>query len=659
MQSPTPHSDAATSADGQSNGNTPTRKPYLAGRLALRLASSQGRLSGGSSSPESGKRTPVKRDATTILGGMKLGVVPVTPERAAKGQRSGKSGNSPSSSTLDGALMLRDLAVKVRRLQRAGNASDGREASGSDDDGNACPAIVTPTRAMSDAFCTPTMLATTKSGTLENRTHCGGEMESRLPSPSSSIAIDETPFRDCMSEKSTEWFAPAASAQRKMEAESDDGRSVDGIVERYYSHGPERDAGVESPPSGRWAADGGALTPVREPANENIKVVIRLRPVDERVIPAIRLVDNLVEVHKPGNARSVLDSQKPKVLRYEFDSAFDGTASQEELYEATAKALVPRVFEGANGTVFAYGCTSAGKTYTMIGDDKTSGVVQMSLGALFELRGERYPEAQVRLSFMEVYNECVFDLLAPGSRPLEVQEENGEVRVPHLTSTLVDDRQGALALLARGVKARKMATTDANRHSSRSHAVIQVTVEVEHLHARLSFVDLAGSERAGASEARTERLKESSYINQSLLALANCISSLAESATGRARVKYRDSKLTLLLKNALFNNARVVMVVAIHPGAQFLHETSHSLKYAQRAKDVKVALEAAADRVGTVDYAAALREAYAAIEIIGQALPEAERRAVEESLRSSRLSGKGVILGLLNARQRRPGSGQS
>ncbi|CDR94764.1 kinesin, putative [Babesia bigemina] len=614
------------------------------GRIALRLVSPQGRPSAEGDSAKPLQHVQDSNLTQRFRRGMDD---KGTPKRVARNRGYRKLVQSTWHGALDGAPLVSDLAVNLKSADHMdtavaeGSSSDGAEMVA------ACSTMSTPTKcAENNQFTTP-MIATSRSCPSESRIKRQHNMESRLPSPTHSIARDDALFLDCESHKEVEEFLSPMSVDTGGFSSVHETIEIRQILESYYTNQPckpiEVDgASQEDLPSVDRARDN---TPAE--CAENIKVVVRVRPIDDNGIPAIRLVDNVVEVHKPGNVHSVLESQRPKVYRYGFDSAFDGGASQQDIYEATAKDLVPKAFEGINGTVFAYGCTSAGKTYTMIGDEKEEGIVQLSLKSLFELRQELYPDALVHFSFMQVYNECVFDLLTTGNRQLDVQEDNGEVRVPHLTVIRVDDCDSVLVLLAKGIKARKMAMTDANRQSSRSHAIMQITVSTQHTTARLSFVDLAGSERAGEGEARAERLKESSYINQSLLALANCISGLADTTSRKARIKYRDSKLTLLLKNALFNNAAVVMITAIHPGSQFMSESSNSLKYAQRAKEVKVALEAPSAETEEADYAAALKEAYTAIAHIGQMLPESVHNAVIKSLRASPLSGKHAFVSLL------------
>ncbi|GBE60087.1 kinesin [Babesia ovata] len=624
--------------------STSPRRVSPSGRIALRLISPQGRLS---TDGDSSKLLKPVQDSNSPQRFRRSMDEKSTPKKVARNRGYRQLVHSTWHGAFDGTSLLSDLAVNLKSIDNLDTAIVHSSNSDNAEVVTACSTMSTPTKCVEYSQFSPPMVTPARSCPLETRFKRQYNMQSKLPSPAHSIAREEAPFLDCESHKEVEEFVSPISVDIGESNGVHEPIEIRHILERYYSNQPR--IGIDEDGTSQDDLSSGDREQSNKPADsaENIKVVVRVRPINDNGIPAIRLVNNVVEVHKPGNVNSVLESQKPKVRRYGFDNAFDGNASQQDIYEATAKDLVPRVFEGINGTVFAYGCTSAGKTYTMIGDDKEEGIVQLSLKSLFQLKQELYPDALVHFSFMQVYNECVFDLLTTSNRPLDVQEDNGDVRVPLLTVTRVDDCDSVLVLLAKGIKARKMAMTDANRQSSRSHAIMQITVSTQHTTARLSFVDLAGSERAGEGEARAERLKESSYINQSLLALANCISSLADTTSRKARIKYRDSKLTLLLKNALFNNAAVVMITAIHPGLQFMCESSNSLKYAQRAKEVKVALEAPSAEAEETDYAAALKEAYAAIAHIGQILPESVHNAVVKSLRASPLSGKHAFVSLL------------
>lgn len=199
---------------------------------------------------------------------------------------------------------------------------------------------------------------------------------------------------------------------------------------------------------------------------------------------------------------------------------------------------------------------------------------------------------QVSISYLEIYNELIKDLLNPGG-PLELREDNrGRCTVAGLSEITAISRQEVIQLLIRGNKARTMEPTAANQTSSRSHALLSVTV----MHAtplgtkqgRLFLTDLAGSERAKKTKNRGKRLQEGAHINRSLLALGNCINALSG---GAKYVNYRDSKLTRLLKEALSGRCKTVMIAHVSPEAQHRDETKNTLVYADRANHITTRLQ--------------------------------------------------------------------
>ncbi|EEB06254.1 kinesin-like protein Klp5 [Schizosaccharomyces japonicus yFS275] len=289
-------------------------------------------------------------------------------------------------------------------------------------------------------------------------------------------------------------------------------------------------------------------------------------------------------------------------LRYAFDRVFDETASQYDVYTETARPLLDSVLDGFNATVFAYGATGCGKTHTISGTPEHPGVIYLTLKELFErieqLKDERI--FSLRLSYLEIYNESIRDLLATTaqgrSRNLSLREDaDRRITVPGLTSLSPSSLEEVMKIILRGNANRTMSPTEANATSSRSHAVLQVSltqkprtadINEDHTLATLSIIDLAGSERANATRNRGERLKEGANINRSLLALGNCINALCDPHR-RAHVPYRDSKLTRLLKFSLGGNCKTVMIVCVSPSSVHYEETYNTLKYANRAKNIK------------------------------------------------------------------------
>jgi kinesin family protein 18/19 len=283
--------------------------------------------------------------------------------------------------------------------------------------------------------------------------------------------------------------------------------------------------------------------------------------------------------------------------RYAFDYVFSPEDGQEKVYANTTKFLIHGVLNGFNATVFAYGCTGAGKTYTMLGTPDQPGIMALTLKDLFENIDRIHSDAQatvsykVSVSFLEVYNENIRDLLATLSNDyLDLREDplKGPV-VAGISEIEASNAEEVMKLLRRGNKNRTQEATAANAVSSRSHAVLQVLIEQSERNpgtsatvkfGKLSLVDLAGSERAAVTQNRGQRLLEGANINRSLLALGNCINALGEKASqkGAGFVPYRDSKLTRLLKDSLGGNCRTVMIANISMAASSFEETVNTLK---------------------------------------------------------------------------------
>lgn len=279
---------------------------------------------------------------------------------------------------------------------------------------------------------------------------------------------------------------------------------------------------------------------------------------------------------------------------------FDENTSQGDVYEATTRNLLDSVLDGYNATVFAYGATGCGKTHTITGTVQAPGVIFLTMQELFERIAERNDEkhTEVSLSYLEIYNETIRDLLVPGGskQGLMLREDaNQAVSVAGLSSHHPQNVQEVMDMIVRGNEYRTMSPTEANATSSRSHAVLQINVSQKdrnadinepHTMATFSIIDLAGSERASATKNRGERLQEGANINKSLLALGSCINALCDPKK-KNHIPYRNSKLTRLLKFSLGGNCKTVMIVCISPSSQHFDETQNTLRYANRAKNIQ------------------------------------------------------------------------
>ncbi|XP_053706202.1 kinesin-like protein KIF3B [Synchiropus splendidus] len=335
---------------------------------------------------------------------------------------------------------------------------------------------------------------------------------------------------------------------------------------------------------------------------ESVKVVVRCRPMNEKEKAANyeRVVSVDVKLGQiiVRNPREASSGDVPKV--FTFDSVYDWNSKQLDLYDETFRPLVDSVLLGFNGTIFAYGQTGTGKTYTMEGvrnDPERRGVIPNSFEHIFtHISRSQNQQYLVRASYLEIYQEEIRDLLSKDqSCRLELREKpDTGVYVKDLSSFVTKSVREIEHVMNVGNQNRSVGATNMNEHSSRSHAIFVITVECSELgmdgenHIRvgkLNLVDLAGSERQTKTGAQGERLKEATKINLSLSALGNVISALADGRS--SHIPYRDSKLTRLLQDSLGGNARTVMVANIGPASYNVEETITTLRYSNRAKNIK------------------------------------------------------------------------
>ncbi|KAG8691536.1 kinesin-like protein Klp5 [Ceratobasidium sp. 423] len=311
------------------------------------------------------------------------------------------------------------------------------------------------------------------------------------------------------------------------------------------------------------------------------------------------------EASKVYESKGYYPGRKPfKDQLYIFDRVFDQDAQQIDVFEGTTKRLLDGILDGFNATVFAYGATGCGKTHTISGTDTDPGIIYLTMNELFQRIGEIEAEqiVQVSVTFLEIYNEDIRDLLAePGSYAprggLTLREDkSNRVVVTGLVSRSPATAEEVKQLVLDGNSRRTQSPTHANQTSSRSHAVLQINVTQSprtasttecQTSATLSIIDLAGSERASATRNMGERMLEGANINKSLLALGNCINALCATGGRTRHVPYRNSKLTRLLKFSLGGNCRTVMIVCVAPTSAHYEDTQNTLKYANRAKEIK------------------------------------------------------------------------
>lgn len=283
---------------------------------------------------------------------------------------------------------------------------------------------------------------------------------------------------------------------------------------------------------------------------------------------------------------------------FTFDSTYNKESSQVDIFNETALPILTSVMEGYNGTIFAYGQTGTGKTFTMEGSEHPDkqGIIPRSIEWIFKtIEKSKDKEFLVHCSFLEIYNEEVRDLLAKDVKnKLNVREKDGAFYVEDCKKVRVNSIVELTKLMVKGKESRKTGATKMNPGSSRSHSLFTIflenaytdeTGETKYRMGKLNLVDLAGSERQSKSEAMGERLKEATKINFSLSILGNVISALV--AQKPTHIPYRESKLTMLLMDSLGGNTKTVMIANIGPADYNYNESLNTLWYAARAKKIK------------------------------------------------------------------------
>jgi len=349
--------------------------------------------------------------------------------------------------------------------------------------------------------------------------------------------------------------------------------------------------------------------PERE-KNQNIQVSVRCRPINE--IERRQASYSVVDCN--GDKREVTVKERlgvnPNTKTFFFDHVFPPAAKQIDLYKKVVTPIIDEVLMGYNCTIFAYGQTGTGKTFTMEGgrvenhevsweQDPLAGIIPRAMFNIFEqLSKSQDIEFSVRVSFLELYNEELFDLLGSSEDALRLKiyedsAKKGSVIIQGLEEVVVRNKSEVFEILERGSARRQTAATLMNATSSRSHTVFSVTIHIKEntidgevllKTGKLYLVDLAGSENIGRSGAVDKRAREAGNINQSLLTLGRVITALVEHAP---HVPYRESKLTRLLQDSLGGRTKTSIIATISPASCNLEETLSTLDYAFRAKNIQ------------------------------------------------------------------------
>ncbi|XP_052883208.1 kinesin-like protein KIN-7K, chloroplastic isoform X3 [Gossypium arboreum] len=325
-------------------------------------------------------------------------------------------------------------------------------------------------------------------------------------------------------------------------------------------------------------------------SKENVTVTVRFRPLSPR---EIRLGE---EIAWYADGETIVRNEHNPSIAYAYDRVFGPTTTTRHVYDVAAQHVVSGAMEGINGTIFAYGVTSSGKTHTMHGDQRSPGIIPLAVKDAFSIIQETpNREFLLRVSYLEIYNEVVNDLLNPAGQNLRIREDAQGTFVEGVKEEVVLSPAHALSLIAAGEEHRHVGSTNFNLLSSRSHTIFTLTIESSSCGennegeavnlSQLNLIDLAGSESSKA-ETTGIRRKEGSYINKSLLTLGTVISKLTD---GRAtHIPYRDSKLTRLLQSSLSGHGRVSLICTVTPSSSNTEETHNTLKFAHRAKHIEI-----------------------------------------------------------------------
>eukprot|EP00040_Diaphanoeca_grandis_P036360 m.231560 g.231560 ORF g.231560 m.231560 type:complete len:1168 (+) comp33603_c2_seq1:217-3720(+) len=337
-----------------------------------------------------------------------------------------------------------------------------------------------------------------------------------------------------------------------------------------------------------------------------VQVAVRVRPFNSREKKnsshnVITMKGPTTEITNPANGANHTFHFDHSF--WTFDDKDSNFVGQEQVFESVGVGVIDNSFEGYNSCIFAYGQTGSGKTYTMMGMDSDPGVIPRLCTSLYDrIHQNEDPNMsfKVEVSYMEIYNEKVKDLLSVGGKKQNLRVREHKIMGPYvegLTKLAVTGYEAIATLMNEGNKIRHTAATAMNNQSSRSHAVFTLiftqamydpaTKSSGEKVSRISLVDLAGSERQAKTQASGARLQEGSNINKSLTTLGQVISSLAEAAGKKgAFVPYRNSTLTWLLKDNLGGNSKTVMLAALSPASDNYDETMSTLRYADRAKQI-------------------------------------------------------------------------
>ncbi|XP_046377097.2 centromere-associated protein E-like [Haliotis rufescens] len=366
---------------------------------------------------------------------------------------------------------------------------------------------------------------------------------------------------------------------------------------------------------------------------DNIKVAVRIRPLLQK-----EQRNGLTILWNVKDNGTITSNESSASDGYTFDSVYDHTDTTYDLYGELCSPIIKNAAEGFNGTIFAYGQSGSGKTHTISGSEVQLGVIEQGVDELFDIIDQSTnKEFLLRISYMEIYTEKIYDLFDDIEKTLKLQEDtNHQISVVGLNEQIVNSKEQVMKWIIRGETKRKFAETKANDRSSRSHVILRIIIEsrlkgdvdavmVSHL----NFVDLAGSEKAADNSG--ERFREGCAINRSLLTLSQVISKLSEGDS--AYIGYRDSKLTRILQNALGGNSNTLIICTIAPAS--MDESHSTLRFASRAKTIKnkpILNEVLSDSALLKKYANEIKKLQKKVDKMGMQDMQLEKEDLEKKL---------------------------
>ena len=337
--------------------------------------------------------------------------------------------------------------------------------------------------------------------------------------------------------------------------------------------------------------------------SENIKVCLRIRPMSLQ--EKSRNDSSCIE---PVSNEQLILSHKNLRRSYTFNIVFAPESSQEDIFfNCSIDKLIDSALDGYSVTIFAYGQTGSGKTYTIMGRDdainekilsnnKFSGIMPKSIKYIWSTVGNRQQKYYIKVSFLEIYNEQINDLLNPTNTNLQIRwDQKQGFFVEGLLVIECKKPQDIVEIILQGTKNRKKGSHDLNKDSSRSHSILTVYLISEYnsggesykKYGKISFVDLAGSERLKETNSKGGMVKETGNINKSLFVLGKVISSLTDKKNTNQHIPYRDSKLTMLLMDSIGGTAKTLMIACVSPSSIYSDETMSTLNYASRTMNIK------------------------------------------------------------------------